>query len=117
MNVSRHDSLHELVTTLKPLADEAQRVGNERAFYIWRLLEAEDALHGDFGKTVGTDRANQARMFFDALKSPAELLGSDVKAKAADAMGLLSEGRGSIQNVEQRLEAIETLRGLLNPKN
>jgi hypothetical protein len=116
MNVSRHDSLHELVTTLKPLADEAKRAGNERAFYMWRLLEAEDSLHGDFGKAVGTDRVTTARMFFDALKSPDELLRSDVKAKAADAMALLQSGKGS-QNVAQRLQSIEVLRGLLNPKN
>jgi hypothetical protein len=111
--ISRHDSLDDVVEKLKPFAERAKRSGNERAFYIWRVLDAENSPSKPVGDLMVT-----IRLFLDALdqKSQDEILAPAIRAKAADAMALLQSGKGS-QNVAQRLQSIEVLRGLLNPKN
>ena len=52
MSLSHLDGLHDVVVALQPLVEEARRAGNERPYRIWRNLEAEDSLHGDYSKTV-----------------------------------------------------------------
>ena len=101
--ISRLDSLHDVVIGLQPLVEDARRAGNGKPFQIFRNLQAEDDLHGDHQKALG-DNMPVVKLVLESLNNP--------KAKAADAMGLLSMGRGT-QSLEQRLESIEVLRKLL----
>jgi len=83
------------IVLARALIQQERSVGNSEKGRSW-MNRSRQSLHGDFSKT---DRAK-----------------TNVKEKSAAAMALLSEGKGSIQNVAQRFEAIETLRGLLNPE-
>jgi hypothetical protein len=57
MSVSRLDGLHDVVVALEPLVEAAKLDGNDRPFQIWRNLEAEDSLRGDYRKVVGDNLA------------------------------------------------------------
>ena len=110
--VSRDDSLHDVVIGLKPLVEEARRDGNDKPFQIFRNLEAEDDLHGDYQKPVGDNVAVVGLVLESLPKSRSEI----IRGKASGAMALLEIGEGT-QSTEQRLKSIELLRGLLDQQN
>ncbi len=71
MSLSRLDLLHDVVSALRPLVEEAKNEGYHTPFQLWRTLEMEDSPQ-DYHKTVG-HRLPTVQLCLESLNGPGSI--------------------------------------------